>query len=511
SPAADGALGRFASSKSPGAKAPGASAGSATAPKGPPVPVAAGRGTIPVKAAPPNIPKATVQAKPPPPGHSPEERYAATARPIDTRYGSGTDPEASAKPRSITHPKMVLRQNVATARFHNDKPTDPHGRDLVLISNCIHGPHLDTPRPGTVYNPDLVLQPFYVLDVADEWVTRISEEWTGDALYRHHEQMLTYTVTTGTSRTSFMLIYVDMTWLEDYAWEAMSPSEKQAADEQRMKNRNHVGSHPDILLEYANHQNFVENAKYVLNNIKDAQEAGIQQIAVHTVCKVNRHRSVAGGILLFDMVRRLEAVVQRPSLEENAALAVEPETARPTGVKTYAELFNEQQIAAGNVQTPITGVGPLDQPPRPGETATQAATRMGLAGKTHTSYVAKYNPDSLTGAMNRTANAPKGAPVPSVTFTTNMGPPPEVKAKASGSKAPPATKAEAARPPTVASEPVQVKAAPFPSATVRALEAQIKDLQDANHMLETTADDLRNTLHEVRRQHDEAWDDLDET
>ncbi|CAE7940227.1 unnamed protein product, partial [Symbiodinium necroappetens] len=143
----------------------------------------------------------------------------------------------------------------------------------------------------TVYNPDLVLQPFYVgstsptliVDVftwgtaKDEWVTRISDEWTGDALYRHHEQMLTYTVTTGTSRTSFMVIYVDMTWLEDYAWEAMSPSERQAPDEQRMKNRNHVGSHPDILLEYANHQNFVENAKYVLNNIKDAQEAGIQQ------------------------------------------------------------------------------------------------------------------------------------------------------------------------------------------------------------------------------------------
>ncbi|CAE7405692.1 unnamed protein product, partial [Symbiodinium sp. CCMP2456] len=350
-----------------------------------------------------------------------------------------------------------------------------------------------------------------------------------------------------------------MTWLEDYAWETMSPSERQMADEQRRKNRDHVGSHPDILLEYANHENFVENARYVLNNIKDAIEAGIQQVAVHTVCKVNRHRSVGGGILLFDMIRRLEdtsislthmsaahswpfmgrtsckgqcmycqhktldivnqvqhicdafaqAVFRDGAVRENATLVVEPMTARPTGVKTYSELFNEEQIAAGNAQTPITGVGPLDQAPRPGETATQAATRMGLAGKTHTQYVAKYNPDSLTGAMNRSANAPKGAPVPSVTFTTGMGPPPEVKAKASGSKAPPAKKAEPARPPIVASD-LPVKAAPSTSATVRALESQIKDLQDANHMLETQADDLRNSLREVRRQRDEAWDELDQ-
>ena len=105
-----------------------------------------------------------------------------------------------------------------------------------------------------------------------------------------------------------MVIYVDMTWLEDYAFERMSPSEKQAADEARKANRWHVGTHPDILLEYTNHENFLENSRYVLNNIKDAMEAGIQQVAVHTVCKMNRHRSVAGGLLLFDAIRRFPDV-----------------------------------------------------------------------------------------------------------------------------------------------------------------------------------------------------------
>ncbi|CAE7406430.1 unnamed protein product, partial [Symbiodinium sp. CCMP2456] len=295
-----------------------------------------------------------------------------------------------------------------------------------------------------------------------------------------------------------------MTWLEDYAWEAMSPSDKQAADDKRRENRLHVGSHPDILLEYTNHENFVENARYVINNIKDAIEAGIQQVAVHTVCKMNRHRSVAGGILLFDIIRRLtdisislthmnaayswpfmgkhsckgqcmhcqhktadivshvahicdafaRKVFDDGTVRENATLVVEPSTARPRGARTYSEIFNDQQIAAGNVQTPIQGVSLLDQPPRLGETATQAATRMGLAGKTHTQYVAKYNPDSLTGAMNRTVNEPKGYPIPSAVY--------------------------------------------------------VKDLTDANHMLESQNADLRDQLHETRRQRNEAWEELDE-
>ena len=59
---------------------------------------------------------------------------------------------------------------------------------------------------------------------------------------------------------------------------------------------------------------------------------------------------------------------------------------------------------------------------------------MDLVGKTHTQYVAKYDPDSLTAAMNRSVNAPKGAPVPSATYVTGMGPPPKAEAKASGSK-----------------------------------------------------------------------------
>ena len=167
---------------------------------------------------------------------------------MDTRYGSGTDPQ----PRSIQHPRTTERVNAATARWHHDKPTDPHGRDLVLIPGyCIHGPHLDTPRPGTIYNPDLALRPAYVgsttpnivVDVftwgteKDEWTFRISDKWTGEDLYKYHQQMLTYDVTTSSSKTNYMVIYVDMTWLEDYAFARMSPSERQAADDARKANR----------------------------------------------------------------------------------------------------------------------------------------------------------------------------------------------------------------------------------------------------------------------------------
>ena len=50
----------------------------------------------------------------------------------------------------------------------------------------------------------------------------------------------------------------------------------------------------------------------------------------------------------------------------------------------------------------LEGWDPIDLPPKPGETAHQAASRMQLKGRRHTNYVAKWgDPDSLTAIMNR--------------------------------------------------------------------------------------------------------------
>ena len=73
---------------------------------------------------------------------------------------------------------------------------------------------------------------------------------------------------------------------------------------------------------------------------------------------------------------------------------------------------------------------PIDRPPNRGETAFEAATCMGLAGKAHTSYVAKWDPTSLTAAMNRgaghqgviPADGGGGGRVLSATFATGFMP-----------------------------------------------------------------------------------------
>ena len=52
------------------------------------------------------------------------------------------------------------------------------------------------------------------------------------------------------------------------------------------------------------------------------------------------------------------------------------------------------------------GWDPLDLAPRAGETAYQAAVRMQLKGRRHTSYVGKWgDPNSLTAVINRSTNA----------------------------------------------------------------------------------------------------------
>ena len=76
---------------------------------------------------------------------------------------------------------------------------------------------------------------------------------------------------------------------------------------------------------------------------------------------------------------------------------------------------------------------PVDRPPNQGETAFDAS------GKTHAQYVAKWDPNSLTGAMNRGVYqgviSAGGGRLPTATYTTGFGP----KAKAEPSSGPAAS------------------------------------------------------------------------
>ena len=124
-------------------------------------------------------------------------------------------------------------------------------------------------------------------------------------------------------------------------------------------------------------------------------------------------------------------------------LIAEPEAARAAGIESYAERFHreclelEEEEAAAAAAGPaaptagaassstaagaaaamevdddsfvlppdLAGWDPLDLPPKPGETAFQAARRMEPKGRRHTDYVAKWgDPESLTAIMNRATN-----------------------------------------------------------------------------------------------------------
>ena len=107
----------------------------------------------------------------------------------------------------------------------------------------------------------------------DTYIRRIRDRWTGEALYELHDELVTAPVTTSQSKTSFMLIFADMTWLTD-----------------------------EILAELENPADRQAHVEYIL----DARDVGIQQIGLHVVCKANRHRYVAGGLLLFELARRIK-------------------------------------------------------------------------------------------------------------------------------------------------------------------------------------------------------------
>ena len=115
-----------------------------------------------------------------------------------------------------------------------------------------------------MYNHDLELLPYYVgsqhpamiVDVFawgyehDTYIRRIRDRWTGEALYELHDELVTAPVTTSQSKTSFMLIFADMTWLND-----------------------------EILAELENPADRQAHVEYIL----DARDVGIQQIGLHVV------------------------------------------------------------------------------------------------------------------------------------------------------------------------------------------------------------------------------------
>ena len=105
------------------------------------------------------------------------------------------------------------------------------------------------PAAGAVHNHDLELKPFFTgsctvtrddsgrIDAGyehDACIQRIRNAWTCDALFNPHDDLLTAAVTTAESRTSYMLIMIDMTWLKDERPEAITvtnPAEQQSPSE----------------------------------------------------------------------------------------------------------------------------------------------------------------------------------------------------------------------------------------------------------------------------------------
>ena len=69
-----------------------------------------------------------------------------------------------------------------------------------------------------------------------------------------------------------------------------------------MSMRDHVGSHPSIMREIAADPGFLQHCRFIRRKITDAMKDGYQAVNVSVVCKQNRRRSVAGRILIEDML-----------------------------------------------------------------------------------------------------------------------------------------------------------------------------------------------------------------
>ena len=158
-------------------------------------------------------------------------------------------------------------------------------------------------------------------------------------------------------------------------------------------------------------------------------------------CERCSHSNLEVWVDVQDILDGFVRKVRAAGVVNNCSILVaEPEAARAPGIESYAERFHrecqqmleeEEAAAAADSAAPSAGAAssaaaptamevdedsfvvppalegwdPMDLAPRPGETAFQAAGRMQLKGRRHTSYVAKWgDPESLTAIMNRASN-----------------------------------------------------------------------------------------------------------
>ncbi|CAE7256176.1 AGM1 [Symbiodinium natans] len=244
---------------------------------------------------------------------------------------------------------------------------------------------------------------------------------------------------------AFVGIFFDLTYLPN----ARSLDPELAGCKRDTSLRDHVGSHPSIMKAIAADPGFLQHCRAIRSKVKKSMEQGYQAMNISVVCKQNRHRSVAGGILIEHMLLRVEGLhvsMQHCNSEQSWPLMggscrghcswcnhrtddakaayeqvladfikyLEGDVKESTTCILHCE--SEPERAPGTAPEEVTDLDaddeveevpsdPLEVAPGEGESASQAATRLGLRGKQHTSYVAKWDPSSLTGRLHQQAGS----------------------------------------------------------------------------------------------------------
>ncbi|CAE7255946.1 RE2 [Symbiodinium natans] len=244
---------------------------------------------------------------------------------------------------------------------------------------------------------------------------------------------------------AFVGIFFDLTYLPNAR--SLGP---ELADRKRDTSlRDHVGSHPSIMKAIAADPGFLQHCRAIRSKVKKSMEQGYQAMNISVVCKQNRHRSVAGGILIEHMLLRVEGLhvsMQHCNSEQSWPLmggscrghcswcTHRTDDAKAAYEQVLADFIkylegdvkenttcilhceSEPERAPGTAPEEVTDLDaddeveevpsdPLEVAPGEGESASQAATRLGLRGKQHTSYVAKWDPSSLTGRLHQQAGS----------------------------------------------------------------------------------------------------------
>ncbi|CAE7246083.1 RE2 [Symbiodinium natans] len=204
-----------------------------------------------------------------------------------------------------------------------------------------------------------------------------------------------------------------------------------------------------IMKAIAADPGFLQHCRAIRSKVKKSMEQGYQAMNISVVCKQNRHRSVAGGILIEHMLLRVEGLhvsMQHCNSEQSWPLmggscrghcswcTHRTDDAKAAYEQVFADFIkylegdvkesttcilhceSEPERAPGTAPEEVTDLDaddeveevpsdPLEVAPGEGESASQAATRLGLRGKQHTSYVAKWDPSSLTGRLHQQAGS----------------------------------------------------------------------------------------------------------